>query len=277
VVSISVIIRTYNEERYIKTCLGKVFSQQFPGSFEVIVVDSYSTDKTIAIARQFDTKIFYLPYSSARSIDYGIERSEGEYIIVLSAHAIPADNEWMSNLVRNFDHPKVAGVYGRQIPHPDGSPLDARDILDLYGTDRKVQTEDPFFSNTNSAIRRSVWEEIPFDDRSIYAEDRFWARNVQQKGYLIIYEPSAIVMHSHKDTLRESYRRAWKCAFDMKQLGMTKDNPKIGIRKGILSLTRRILLDWSFIIKNRYSPKWLLIAPFQRFARGLGWYMGLRQ
>jgi rhamnosyltransferase len=273
--SVSVIIRTYNEEKYINNCLERVFSQQFSGDLDVILVDSYSTDKTTEIARQFDTKIFYFPFSSARSINYGIERSEGEYIIVLSAHAIPVDDRWMMNLIRNFDHPKVAGVYGRQIPLPGCSPLDARDLRDLFGTERKVESEDPFFSNVNSAIRRSIWKEIPFDDRSAFAEDAFWSKNVQQKGYVTIYEPSAVVMHSHEEMLSESYRRARKCAADLKALGMITNNPEVG--KGILSLTRRILSDWGFIIENRYSPKWLLIAPFQRFARGLGWYMGSRQ
>jgi len=275
VVSVSVIIRTYNEEKFIKIYLGKVFSQQFSGDLEVILVDSYSTDKTIEIARQFDTKIFYLPFSSARSINYGIEGAKGEYVIVLSPHAIPVDDRWMINLVRNFDDPKVAGVYGRQIPLPDCSPLDARDLQDFFGTERKVQSEDPFFSNANSAIRRSIWKEIPFDDRARAAEDRLWAKNVQQQGYLIIYEPSAVVMHSNNDTLGQSYRRAWKHAAHLKGHGMITNEPEVG--KGILSLTRRIFSDWGFIIKNRYSPKWLSIAPFQRFARGLGWYMGSRQ
>jgi len=209
-IAVSVIIRTYNEEKSIGTCLEKIFSQQFAGDFEVIIVDSYSTDRTIDIARRFSTKILYLPFSSGRSINYGIERSEGEYVIILSAHAIPIDEHWMSNLIRNFDDQKVAGVYGRQIPQPDCNPMDARDIANLFGTERKIQTEDPFFSNANSAIRRSLWEETPFDDKAIASEDHLWARNVQQRGYVIVYEPSAAVMHSHNETLRQAYRRAFR-------------------------------------------------------------------
>jgi len=81
--SFSVIVRTYKEKKLIEICLGKFFSQQFSGDLAVIPVDSYSTDETTEIARQFATKIFYLPFSPARSINYGIERSKGEYMIVL--------------------------------------------------------------------------------------------------------------------------------------------------------------------------------------------------
>lgn len=83
-------------------------------------------------------------------------------------------------------------------------------------------------------------------------------KNVQQKGYVIVYEPSAAVMHSHNETLRQAYRRALREASEMKEITKERHQP----RGSILSLSHRIFLDWRFIVKNRYSPKWLIIAPF---------------
>ena len=271
--SVSVIIRTYNEEKSIRACLQRVFSQKFDGDFEVIIVDSYSTDKTIQIARQFDTKIFYLPFSSGRSINYGINKSTGGHVIILSAHAIPVDDNWMSNLTRNFDDQKVAGIYGRQIPRPDCNPMDARDLASLFGGERKIQTGDPFFSNANSAIRRAIWNQIPFDDRAKATEDRLWAQRVLDRGYVIVYEPSAAVMHSHNETLRQAYRRRLREVRQGCKVGpMTKG--KLQLKASILSLSHRVFLDWAFIIKKRYSAKWLLIGPLRRFVQGWAWYIG---
>lgn len=267
----SVVIRTYNEERWIGTCLERIFSQEFEGDFEVIIVDSGSKDKTVEIARQFNTKIFDLPgpFIAGWAINFGIERSGGEYIVILSAHAIPIGEKWMNNLIRNFNERKVAGVYGRQIPLPDCNPLDARGLTEQFGTERKIQAKTFFFSNANSAIRRSIWREIPFDSRAKASEDQWWAKRVLERGYVIVYEPSAAVMHSHNETLRQAYRRAREQAAQMKEIAQPSGS--------ISTLSHRIFSDWRFIIKNRYSPKWLVISPLQRFARGLGWYMGARK
>lgn len=266
---VSVIIRTYNEERWIGTCLERVFSQEFDGDFEVVIVDSYSTDKTIEIAKQYDTKILCLPYSPGRSINYGIERSDGEYIIILSAHAIPVDSRWMHNLIRNLDDPKVAGVYGKQIPLPDCNPLDVRDTLRSFGPRREIHTEGCSFYNASSAIRRSLWKEIPFPESTESAEDPPWAKEVLEKGYAIVYDPSAAVMHSHNETLKQAYKRQWIAGFT--QAEMKGAIPRHWF---ILRVGYSVLLDWVFIIRNGYSPKWLLVSPLQRFLRSLGWYIG---
>ena len=49
---VSIIIRTKNEERWITSCLNKIFDQNFK-DFEIIIVDNYSKDKTIEKTKQF--------------------------------------------------------------------------------------------------------------------------------------------------------------------------------------------------------------------------------
>jgi len=270
---VSIIIRTYNEEKWIGECLRNVFSQKFNNNLECIIIDSDSTDRTVEIAKQFDVKIFNLPkdaFSFGKGINYGIEKSSGEYIVILSAHAIPLNKNWLYKLIRNFNDKKVAGVYGRQIPLPDCNPVDARDILKCYGLEKKIQTTEFFFSNANAAIRRSVWKEVPFDEKVPAAEDQLWAKEVITRGFKIIYEPEAIVMHSHNETLEQRYIRALREGIGLSKLR----KGKIKFRRVILSTAYNTLLDWIFIIKNRYKPKWFLYSPIQRFIMAYGYYKG---
>jgi CMP-N-acetylneuraminic acid synthetase len=74
---------------------------------------------------------------------------------------------------------------------------DKRDLVLLFGLDRKVQVRDSFFHNANSMIRKDIWQAIPFDETITNIEDRVWAQNILQRGYKIIYEPEASVYHYH--------------------------------------------------------------------------------
>jgi hypothetical protein len=65
----------------------------------------------------------------------------------------------------------------------------------------------PLFSNANGAFRRALWEESPFDEQVAGAEDVAWARTMQQHGYLIAYQPTAAVYHSHGEPLIQHLRR----------------------------------------------------------------------
>ena len=195
----SIIIRTRNEERWIGSCLTAVF-QQTDRDFEVILVDNESTDRTVAKARSFPiTRLAtchnYLP---GKALNLGIRQSSGRYIVCLSGHCIPASPNWLERLVATLEgDPKLAGVYGRQEPMAFSSLSDKRDLLLVFGLDRRTQIKDSFFHNANSIIRRELWERVPFDETLTNIEDRAWAQRMLELGYRLCYEPEASVYHHH--------------------------------------------------------------------------------
>lgn len=195
---ISIIIRTKNEERWITACLMSVFGQSCK-DFEVILVDNKSSDKTVEKALQFNIAkvVTCEDYRPGRALNLGIRESRGEHIVCLSGHCIPVNNEWLANLLRNFEDSDVAGVYGRQESLAFTPDFDKRDLSIIFGLDRRVQRKDSFFHNANSMLKRDLWEKIPFDETVTNIEDRIWAEKMIQRGYKIIYEPEASVYHYH--------------------------------------------------------------------------------
>lgn len=207
---ISVIVRTKNEERWIGECLRRIRSQVISEPVEIILVDNCSTDATVEKARTIFPEIIvqtitdYLP---GRAINVGVEASKGDFFAVISAHCLPTDNYWLANLRKNLDDPNVAGVYGRQIPMNYTEPVDKRDLLVTFGLDRIIQTKGTFFHNANSMVRRSVWEQIPFENEITNIEDRIWGKKIISTGYTIIYEPEACVFHYHGIHQKNNYER----------------------------------------------------------------------
>jgi len=195
---ISIIIRTHNEERWIASCLRAVFAQNFQ-DFEVIIVDNESTDATLARVEQFPVAkvLSCTDYLPGKSLNIGINEAWGEFIACLSGHCIPVNNYWLENLIKNFDDLEVAGVYGRQEPLSFTPSGDKRDLMIVFGPERRVQRKDSFFHNANSMIRKEVLDKHPFDPKVTNIEDRLWAKEVLSHDYKIIYEPEASVYHYH--------------------------------------------------------------------------------
>ncbi len=196
--TVSIIVRTKDEERWIAHCLQGIFSQTVK-DVEVILVDNESTDKTVEKARQFPihTVVTCTEYRPGKALNLGIRQASGAYIVCLSGHCIPVDEQWLANLLKNFEEAEVAGVYGRQEPMAFTPDADKRDLVLLFGLDRKVQVKDSFFHNANSMIRKALWDACPFDETVTNIEDRVWAQQVQKQGYKIVYEPEASVYHHH--------------------------------------------------------------------------------
>jgi glycosyltransferase involved in cell wall biosynthesis len=196
--TVSVVIRTQNEAKWLERCLVGVLNQDHT-DLEVIVVDSGSTDGTIDIAKRHPVRLLHYdgPYFPGRSLNMGAKASKGDYIAFLSAHCIPVNDKWIERLLINFMEPEVAGVYGRQEPLPDSSAIDKRDLWTVFGKERRVQLKDYFFHNANSMVRRSDWSAVPFDETLPSIEDQAWAKAMTTKCRAIIYEPHASVHHFH--------------------------------------------------------------------------------
>lgn len=196
---VSIIIRTKNEERWINSCLNSIFSQTFK-DFEIIIVDNKSSDKTIEKASKYkiDKILTIENYLPGKALNEGIKKSEGKFIVALSAHCIPTSNNWLENLVNAIKEDSTyAGVYGRQQPMSFSSDSDKRDLTLVFGLDRKIQYKDNFFHNANSIIRKSCWQMQKYDDEITNIEDRIWAQSMLNRKFKILYEPSASVYHYH--------------------------------------------------------------------------------
>jgi rhamnosyltransferase len=186
--------------------------QQSPYELDVLVVDSGSTDATLDIARAHGARIYEIApeeFDYSKALNLGIDRVEGDLVLLLSAHAIPVDEHWIAGMAAPFADPQVAGVAGRQLPWP-GAPW--REVLRLgrdFGTADRVFTsssdDEILFSNAVSCIRRAVWLQEPFTLPA--AEDLEWAQRVVRAGWSIAYAAGAPAYHSHDEGPREMARR----------------------------------------------------------------------
>ncbi len=208
---VSVVIRAKNEARYIGETLAAVQGQRYR-DFEVIVVDSGSTDQTAEIAAQHGVEVIPIDpqeFTYGRALNLGVARARGELLVSLSAHATPESDQWLGSLVSGFHHPGVAGVYGRHIPRDNASffELLGMRLSGVTSKEPRYQVSSARFSNANGAFRRDLWELVPFDEALPGAEDIYWARQMQRLGYMIVFQPRAAVYHSHGEPLPRLIRR----------------------------------------------------------------------
>jgi len=83
---VSINIATYNSEKTLKKCLDSVRSQTYK-NIEIIIMDSYSKDRTLDIAKSYGARIvFASTLAMARKI--GADTSNGEYIFLLDSDQI---------------------------------------------------------------------------------------------------------------------------------------------------------------------------------------------
>lgn len=278
----SIIIRTHNEERWIGACLSSVFKQQYC-NFEVVLVDNESTDRTLEKAKQFPIeKIVTCPdYLPGKALNMGIRASKGGYIVCLSGHCIPVNEKWLSNLLRNFSDPRVAGVYGRQEPLAFTPDADKRDLCTIFGLDRKIQQKDSFFHNANSMIRKDIWDKCPFDENVTNIEDRVWAHKILKQGYCIIYEPEASVYHYHGIYQNGDTERCVNTVNIIENLVSERKEPFpslnpsdleiicfIPLRGAVVYLDNRPLLDYTvkYALSSKYIKQVIVTTDDQKIA-----------
>jgi rhamnosyltransferase len=217
---ISVVIPVRDGGADLVRCLDAIARQQVDEEVEVVVVDSGSTDGSVEVARRHGARVHEIPpeeFNHGRTRNLGAELARGDVLAFTSQDAFAADEHWLARLVAPLrSDAEVAGAYGRQLPH-DGATPPERYFLDfLYGPEPRVQRwegpgqptfETTLFSNVNAAMPRPVWSEFPFADDLIMSEDQEWSRRVLLAGRELVYEPRAVVHHSHAYTVAGAFRR----------------------------------------------------------------------
>jgi rhamnosyltransferase len=184
-----------------------------------VVVDSGSTDESVAVARAHGAWVHEIPpeeFGHGRTRNLGASLASGDVLVFTSQDAYAADEHWLARLVAPLARDEVAGSYGRQLPHVGARPPERYFLDFLYGPEPRTQrleddTEPSFeqtlFSNVSSSMRRATWEAFPFADDLIMSEDQEWSRRVLRAGYELAYVAEAVVHHSHSYSIAAAFRR----------------------------------------------------------------------
>ena len=186
---ISIIIRSYNEDLHIGKLLEGI-SRQTLKNVEIILVDSGSTDATLSIASRYPVKIVYIApedFSFGRALNYGALEATGEFLVMISAHCWPVYIDWLEKITDPFKDPEVALVYGKQRGW-DTTQYSEHQIFRAWFTDQSdYDQKTPFCNNANCAIRRKIWENVPYNEDLTGLEDLDWAKRAMEMGYKVVY------------------------------------------------------------------------------------------
>ena len=219
--TLSIVIRAFNEGKHIGRLLYGIQQQTLKEDVEIILVDSGSTDDTLEIAARFPVRIVQIKpeeFTFGRSLNRGIEAASGEIIVMISAHCFPVYPDWLAQLTQPFEKEDVALTYGRQIGG-ETNHYSEHQIFRYYFPEHSVPAQgQPYAHNANSAIRRDLWEQHPYDESLTGLEDLAWSSWAMETGRTITYVAEAVVVHSHEETLRQVYKRYQREAIAIKRI-----------------------------------------------------------
>jgi rhamnosyltransferase len=281
--SVTVTVLTWNGERYLESLLSSVEQQHFNGQVDLLVIDSGSTDRTLdIIAAHPQVRLHQIPNSEfghGTTRNLAAELANGDIVVYLTHDAVPATPSWLSALVAPFvDDERIVAVLGKQVPRPSCVPIVKYDIQRVferlgpdYGhttffddgnliTDRDKEAAG-FYSDANSAARRSVLlGPVPYQDVD-YAEDQRFGRDVIEAGLRKAYAPGAVVEHSNDLTLRAFRQRMMDEVIGLRRLGT--DIPALSVAGMLKQVVKWSAVDSGFI----------LIDPQLSAGRKLGWLL----
>lgn len=206
----SILIRSKNEETYIGDVLAMIFEQCVGTTFEVVVLDSGSQDRTLEIVRKFNVKIHEMPpedFTFGYSLNKGISLTSGEIVCCLSAHCVPIHNRWLHELIEPIRSGVADATIGRQVPLKGLNPLEELAVSSYFPAGRQEGVT-PHLSNANCAFIRNLWEENRFDEKILGWEDYLWYLQVKSR-YRVLYCPRAAVYHSHPFSLTYTLKRSY--------------------------------------------------------------------
>ncbi len=214
----SIVIRCYNEEKHIGKLLEGVMHQTVRNP-EIIVVDSGSTDGTLDVVAGYPAHVIHVTpeeFSFGGALNRGCAATSADVVVIASAHVYPVYQDWLERLLTPFTDPRVALAYGKQRGDQRTKYSERQVFATWFGEQPNESQDHPFCNNANAAIRRSLWERLPYDESLTGLEDIAWARAAMGLGYRIVYEPAAEVVHVHEETAARLYNRYRREAIALK-------------------------------------------------------------
>ncbi|MEA3460063.1 MAG: glycosyltransferase family 2 protein [Chloroflexota bacterium] len=224
---LSVVIVNWNVQELLRRCLRSVLASKHRGvSVEVIVIDNASSDGSVEMVRDKFPQVHLIANSENLGFtggnNQGIAESQGRYILLLNPDT-EVFGDALATMVDYMDaHPQV-GALGPMLLNPDGSVQSSRRRFPTLATallestifqwwfphnwavchyylldrpDDEVQEVD-WVTGACILLKREALDEVgPLDeDLFMYSEELDWCRRAKERGWRVVYLPTARVIH----------------------------------------------------------------------------------
>ncbi len=272
----SVIIRAYNEEKHIGRLLTGILEQTIK-DVQIILVDSGSQDRTVAIAAQFPVEVVQIDpqdFTFGYSLNQGIRQARADLVVMASAHVYPVYPDWLERILEPFNDPLTAAAYGKQRGAASSKYSEHQIFKTWYPELSSHRQITPFCNNANAAIRRALWVEHPYDEHLTGLEDLGWTGWAQEQGFGVAYVAEAEVIHVHNETWPGIFNRYRREGMAFKQI---YPHETFGLSDLARLWFSNVWNDWrAAAAEKKFFHEWFNVMHF-RWNQFWGTYQGYRQ
>lgn len=244
--TVSAIIPTWNREDLVESILANLSAQTRPPE-HIIIVDNGSKDRSAEIARRSGAEVIAFPQNRgfAAAVNAGIERSSGEWVLILN-NDVRLEPRWLERLLATAQHEHAAFAVGKLLQADDAQTLDGSwDLLSrgayawrcgwgrpdegVWRARRKIRLA----PMTAVLFHRRVFDQLGLLETRFesYYEDVDFGVRCALAGFEGVYEPEAVAFHAGKATLGKNGARVMYLSARNQVLLLAKHYPARTLRR----------------------------------------------
>tara|TARA_Y100000034_G_scaffold103139_1_gene128459 strand:+ start:148 stop:807 length:660 start_codon:yes stop_codon:yes gene_type:complete len=195
---ISIIIRIYNDEHYIRKAIQSALNQDF-NNYEIIVINDGSTDSTQEIIDEFsDEKLIKIQQENKGMIEsgyIGLKQARGEYVIFLDG-----DDEFLPNTIKEL-HDNIGNEY-----------FAYSDYYEVKGENKKIVSLENIFNSLACGIlfKKEVLNEIGFWRNDLIFPEYDLLLRILQKNKGVYVRKALYIYNRHKGSFTADKDRVRK-------------------------------------------------------------------
>lgn len=210
---VSVVIRALNEAQFLPHCLKRIQRQRLDIPIEVIVVDSGSSDATVAIAESHGCKLIHInqaDFTFGKSLNLGIEQAKHTMVVAISAHCIPVGDRWLCRLLAPLLKGQAQMSYGSHLAGRGSRSSEINYFHEKFCHPSGFSSK-PLLNNGNAAFLRQLWTQRPFNEQLPAQEDMEFALwHMTHTKAQLYFCSQAKVVHHHNDVNKTLFKRLYR-------------------------------------------------------------------